>query len=101
MVPNIVVDEVMRYSELEGRRVKNQTDLILRQALQSIEFNMDEAGVKLHSEASISFGCSAQMQVEPRLMILKPPFVLMMKRRDAPQPYFVAWIGNADLLRAK
>jgi len=35
------------------------------------------------------------------LIILKPPFVLMMKRRDAPQPYFVAWFANADLLRAK
>jgi hypothetical protein len=29
------------------------------------------------------------------------PFVLLMKRRDAPQPYFVAWLGSADLLRAK
>jgi len=101
MVPNIVVDEVARFSELEGRRVKDKADLILKQALQSIEFNMDEAGVKLSSEAAISFGCSAQMQVEPRLLVLKPPFVLLMKRRDAPQPYFVAWFANADLLRAK
>jgi hypothetical protein len=27
--------------------------------------------------------------------------LLMMKRRGAPQPYFVAWLGNADLLRGK
>ena len=102
MVPQIVADEIARFSELEGRRVKSHPDLILRQALQSISFQMDEAGVKLSSEAAISFGCSAApAHVEPRLLILKPPFLLLMKRRDAPQPYFVAWLGNADLLRAK
>ena len=62
---------------------------------------MDEAGVKLHSEAALSFGCSVQAPRVPRVMILKPPFVLLMKRRNAPEPYFVAWFANADLLRAK
>ena len=101
MVPHIVADELARFAELEGRRVKNRQDLILRQALQSVTFNMDEAGVKLSSEAAISFGCSKPAHMDPRLLILKPPFLLLMKRRDAPQPYFVAWFGNADLLRAK
>ena len=69
--------------------------------MQTIDFRMDEKGVKLRSEASISFGCSAQPQVIPRLMILDPPFAIMIKRKDAPQPYFVTWIANADLLGGK
>ena len=32
------------------------------------------------------------------LLVLDPPFALVMKRKDAPQPYFVAWFANADLL---
>lgn len=100
MVPNIDIAELSRFAELEGRRVK-ANGLILRQALQSIDFKMDETGVKLDSEASISFGCAAQVPVVPRLIILKPPFVVMMKRRAAPQPYFVAWIANGDVLSAK
>jgi hypothetical protein len=57
--------------------------------------------VKLSSEAAISFGCSASPQVIPRLLVLSPPFALIMKRKDAPEPYFIAWFANADLLRQK
>lgn len=99
-VPNIVADENVSYPELEGRTVTG-SDRFVRGAMQTIDFRMDEKGVKLRSEAAISFGCSAHHRVEPRLMILDPPFAILMKRENAPQPYFVAWIANADLLGAK
>ena len=96
-VPNVVVEESAEFAQLEGRRVAG-TSQILRKALQTIDFRMDEKGVKLKSEAALSFGCSAHMPIVPRLMILDPPFALVMKRKNAPQPYFVAWFANADLL---
>jgi hypothetical protein len=99
-VPNIVADEKVSFTELEGRSVPG-TGRFVRGAMQTIDFRMDEKGVKLRSEAAISFGCSAQHRVEPRLMILDPPFAIVMKRANAPQPYFVAWIVNADLLGGK
>lgn len=99
-VPNVVVDETVEVSEIQGRTVVGAGRFV-RAALQSIDFRMDEKGVKLHSEASVSFACSVQEHVRPRLMILDPPFALIMKRKDAPRPYFVAWFANADLLGAK
>ena len=84
-VPNVVMDEETAFAELQGRTVVGSGRFI-RQALQSIEFNMDEQGVKLHSEAEISFGCAASPRVEPRLMVLDPPFAIVMKRKDAPKP---------------
>lgn len=96
-VPNIVAKEFAEFSQLEGRRVIGN-GLILRKAMQSIDFQMDEKGAKLRSEGGISFGCSMQHHVVPRLMILDPPFALIMKRKTAPQPYFVAWFANTDLL---
>jgi hypothetical protein len=99
-VPNIVADEKVTFAELEGRTVPG-TGRFVRGAMQTIDFRMDETGVKLRSEAAITFGCSAQHRMEPRLMILDPPFVMVMKRENAPQPYFVAWIANADLLGGK
>jgi len=99
-VPNIVVDEKVTFSELEGRTVPGSSRFV-RAAMQTIDFRMDEKGVKLRSEAAISFGCSAHHRVEPRLMILDPPFAIVMKRKNAPQPYFVAWIANADPLGGK
>jgi hypothetical protein len=99
-VPNLVADEKVSFPGLEGRTVSG-TGRFVRGAMQTIDFRMDEKGVKLRSEAALSFGCSAQHRVEPRLMILDPPFALVMKRANAPQPYFVAWIANADLLGGK
>lgn len=99
-VPNVVVDEKVSFCELEGRTVLG-TGRFVRSAMQTIDFRMDEKGVKLRSEAAISLGCSASMRVDPRLMILDPPFAIVMKRKNAPQPYFVAWIANADLLGEK
>jgi len=99
-VPNIVADEKVSFAELEGRTVAGSGRFV-RGAMQTIDFRMDEKGVKLRSEAAISFGCSAQYKVDPRLMILDPPFAIVMKRKNAPQPYFVAWIANADLLSGK
>jgi hypothetical protein len=96
-VPNIVAKEFVEFSQLEGRRVMGN-GLILRKAMQAIDFQMDEKGAKLRSEGGISFGCSMQHHVVPRLMILDPPFALIMKRKTAPQPYFVAWFANTDLL---
>lgn len=97
-VPNVVAEESAEFPQLEGRKVVG-SGMILRKALQTIDFRMDEKGVKLRSEAAVSFGCSVQPHVIPRLMILDPPFAIVMKRKIAPQPYFVAWIANADLLR--
>ena len=99
-VPNLVIDEKVSFAELEGRSVSGSSRFV-RGAMQTIDFRMDEKGVKLRSEAAISFGCSAHHKVEPRLMILDPPFAIVMKRKNAPQPYFVAWISNADLLGGK
>lgn len=99
-VPNVVVDEEAQFTDLEGRRVEGK-ELFVRNAYQTVEFRMDEKGVKLRSEGGVSFGCSAEARIEPRLMILDPPFALILKRGDAPQPYFVAWFANADLLGAE
>lgn len=96
-VPEIVVEEKTGFQELQGRSVVGSGRFI-RSAMQTIDFRMDEKGVKLRSEASISFGCSAAEPRNVRIMVLDPPFAIVMKRKDAPNPYFVAWIANTDLL---
>lgn len=97
-VPNVNVMQTTSFTELHGKTVVG-TNRFIREACQSIEFLMDEKGVRLHSEAEISFGCAAHPRIKPRLMILDPPFAIVMKRRNAPRPYFMAWMANADLLK--
>ena len=56
--------------------------------------------VPLHSDATVSFACSAEAPPE-HVMILNPPFLLLMKRKNAQEPYLACWIANADLLKEK
>lgn len=95
-VPVIQANEAARFAALEGTRVKGSHQ-VLRKAMQTIEFKLDETGVKLRSEGAVSFGCSAKPQIN-RVMVLRPPFAALLMRKDAPQPYFVGWFANADLL---
>lgn len=99
-VPNVVANEQTSFSQLEGHKVVG-SNRVIRRALQSIDFSMDEKGVVLHSEAAISFACAASPNTPPRLLVLSPPFALIMLRKGAPQPYFIAWFANADLLSNK
>jgi serine protease inhibitor len=74
-------------------------DLTLLLALQNIRFQMDEKGVRLQSEAHMSFGCSAPYNPRPKHeMIFDKPFLIMMMRKDATLPYFALWVANPELL---
>ncbi len=99
-VPEIVADEKVDFPEIQGRTLVGSGRFI-RSAMQTIDFRMDEKGAKLRSESSITLGCSAAEPRKVRLMVLDPPFAIVIKRKGAPQPYFVAWIANTDLLGGK
>ncbi len=67
-------------------------------AIQSIRFELNEAGVRLRSEA-FGFGIGVvSAPPEPRHLVFDKPFLLMMKLTDADQPYFAMWVDNPELL---
>ncbi len=96
-----VFNELM-YRKLLVRNPNVAPDLWVLAAEQDTRFQMNEAGVKLRSEAGFTLGCSATVEPMPtHLLIFDQPFLLLMKRRDAEQPYFALWVDNAELLVAK
>lgn len=104
-VPKLNFDITRTYSELLGARlaIANPTvakDLMVTSAVQNTRFQLDEKGVKLKSDAHISFGCGAVAKPRhPRRLIFDKPFLIVLQRSDAKAPYFALWIGNADLLQ--
>ncbi|MDM8007447.1 MAG: hypothetical protein QUV05_15010 [Phycisphaerae bacterium] len=66
-------------------------------ATQSIRFELNEAGVRLESEAFIFFPLPSAPP-EPRYLVFDKPFLLLMKLREADQPYFAMWVDNPELL---
>lgn len=61
-------------------------------AAQQTRFRLDERGAVLKSEA-----VTAAARVDTNLIFDKP-FLVMIQRTDASQPYFALWVANAELL---
>jgi len=61
-------------------------------AAQQIRFKLDERGAVLKSEAA-TVGAEVHMN-----LVFDKPFLVMIQRTDAKQPYFALWVANAELL---
>lgn len=103
-VPKMSFDITRTYGELLGRRLVVQNpdiakDLHVLGADQRIRFEMNEKGVELESESSISFGCSGSAPPpKTHILIFDEPFLILLQRTGAARPYFALWVDNAELL---
>jgi len=84
LVPNQFWKIEHRYRELEGG--------LIQQAKETIEFRLNRSGVELKAQSKIHY------LPMPRHFVFDRPFLIYMKKRGAEHPYFVAWIGNEELL---
>ncbi len=87
VVPNLNFKIDHRFKELE-----TNPDVI--RTHQSIEFLLDRSGAAVGSQAYIEvreggMGC---------LFRFTRPFLIVMRKRGATEPYFVMWVDNAELL---
>ncbi|MHB1000329.1 MAG: hypothetical protein ACYC27_13895 [Armatimonadota bacterium] len=95
-IPVLDFDLLKSYSEVQGRTIKSTNKRLNGQpieiALQSIRFRLDETGAVLKSEGVIV--CSAS-----RInLVFDKPFLVLLQRKDAKNPYMAVWIGNTELL---
>lgn len=100
-VPVIRFDLTQQFDELVGLTMVSENPAIndkpIFEARQRVRFNLYEKGATLESEAiTVLFGSLAMRNFEFDL-----PFLVLLMRRDAPSPYFVAWVANTDLLEAQ
>ena len=103
-VPKLNVDLLSKYPELTGLVLTPSPTakvgkLITALVEQKIRFQLNENGAVLKSEAVIMMPTGVAMPPANRHeMIFDKPFLILMKRAEAKQPYFALWVGNASLL---
>lgn len=95
-VPVLDFDILREYSELYGRPIGARSQEVdateFGYACQSIRFRLDETGAVLKSE-------SIDAEVDtPRSLVFDKPFLILLQRRGADNPYFALWVGNPELL---
>ena len=95
-IPYIMVNGEINYDELCGRIIKG-TDTYIKQALQTIEFNLNNIGGNVKSEAIIT-GTYGSTQEIGRKFILNSDFILYLKEQSKDKPYFALKVNNTDIL---
>ena len=99
-MPVFDFDILRKYNELLGDTIKAKDKFIdgttIDIAVQSIRFRLDETGALLRSGAVIL--TSDGTTPKRRNFIFDKPFLILLKRKEAKNPYFALWVGNTELL---
>lgn len=96
-IPVLDFDLTKRYEEVTGRLIESTNERLNDQpivaAIQSIRFSLDEKGATLKSESMMLLGGTPQGN-----LVFNKPFLVLLQRKGAKNPYFVLWVGNTELL---
>ena len=95
-VPFIKVNDEINYDELCGRGIKG-TSWFIRQALQTIDFELNNVGGSVKSEAVIEATKAAEDYIDRR-MIFDSDFILYLKEESKEQPYFALKVDDISVL---
>lgn len=95
-IPFIKVSDEINYDELCGRGIKN-CEYYIKQAIQTIDFELNNVGGSVKSEAVIEATEKAFIEGS-RKMIFDSDFILYLKEESKEQPYFALKVDNTDIL---
>jgi len=90
------------YEELIGKHIHCPNPSLdgypIEMVKQLIRFKLNEEGAKLKSEAVVDVTSAERIGVPPPQLIFDKPFLILMERKGAANPYFALWVDNPELL---
>ena len=95
-IPFIQVNDVINYDELCGRYIKG-TNAYIAQALQTVEFELNNFGGSVKSEALIEILRGGKSS-NGRHFCLNDDFILYLKEEYKKQPYFALKVDDINVL---
>ena len=96
-IPFIKINAEINYDELCNKVIKGTNGAYIKQAVQQVDFYLDNYGGNIKSEAMINM----YMCVGPedmRKFNFTDQFVIFLKEEGKEKPYFAALIDNTDVL---
>ncbi len=98
--PKLKFDKKREYTELEAKSFEtadpNHPLMQIEKAIQTIQFEINEKGGKVKSEAGIAVELAMAVEEEPREMYLDDTFALFLKEETKDIPYFAAKITDVS-----
>lgn len=95
-IPFVKINDEINYDELCGKYIKG-TDWYIEQALQTIDFELNNYGGSVKSEALIEM-TKCGIFDDCRKFIFDDDFILYLKEEDKQKPYFALKVDNMDVL---
>ena len=96
-IPFIQVNEVINYEELCGRYIIG-ANVYIAQALQTVEFELNNFGGNIKSEALIEI-LRGGKSISGRQFYLNDDFILYLKEENKKQPYFALKVDDINVLK--
>ncbi len=99
-VPYVAFKKDVNFDELCNRIIKNTDEMYFEKALQTVDFDLNESGVKLKSEAALDVNFVSflpQSPKEGRNLEVTNTFYIFMKEKDKGMPYFAARVKDLIL----
>ena len=100
-IPNIDFKIKKEFDELENKTFSfaNGDEYSIQKALQTIEFQLDEKGGKIKSEAGMQNRATAAKNDKTRYFIVDNTFCIFLKEKDKSLPYFAAEISDISKIQ--
>jgi hypothetical protein len=101
-IPAIKFNISTHYKNIEGQAfsTSNKVKHTVDEAYQRTGFILNENGAVVESEAVVALDSASAEPIitHPKRMIFDKPFLIMIKRVDKTNPYFVMKVANTELL---
>lgn len=103
VIPKLNFNIETNYSTLEGNNFKSKKqNFLVERAWQRTAFILDESGAEIESEAEFDAAAAAMGEEyekpKPKKLVFDKPFLILLKRTNAKNPYFGLWTTNTELM---
>jgi len=105
LIPMIALHIEHNYREIENINFKAEDgEHSIYEAYQRNAFILNEQGAVVEIYSSMETDSVAGEAIEeekprPKILVFDKPFLLLLKKKDSPYPYFTLFIANAELLQ--
>lgn len=102
-IPVIKFNIATNYKNLEGQNffTKDNKKYSIEVAYQRTGFILNENGAVVESEAVVTTTSDSPIIIHPKKMVFDKQFLIVIKRADKTNPYFVMKVANTELLTRK
>ncbi len=99
-IPGFDFEIIHYFSELMNKRLLNREfdEKNLDRMIQTVRFKLNEKGPLLSTDAVSGKKTPMTLETEPRRFVFDAPFLLIIRQKPCPQPYFVMWVENTELM---